>query len=407
MGKLKMTPFMVLMILILSCSQHIPYSTAGELPTKVTEALLSNRQSLAKVLSEAEMLRSCYRISIVDVFDDNDDKTRPKGQLAYAKPCKRLSDGNGRFRATRYYDGYKGTVVWTGSEDIEKAEYDDPKHPPSLRLSSQRWGSDELDMIDTVLGIYFEYARSVDWAVPRRPSEALADTTVPVVITSLESNGKTLVRIQFDKPFNGKGPKYIYTYDPSRQWIPVRIESRGYTTQEDHENDIPNCTSVKLLQKSKIMEGVWMPLQVYDTTTFIFNDHSEKMKDIYRLVKIDLNPVFTDTDFMLRVNDLPVGSSIADERLSIAYKLGSDEIYMNGHLNEVKQPIDHEIKPDELKNIMKDAIAFIDPVATANKAKLKTVTPTGRYASMTRWGFILLALAFASMGIILWRKNHI
>lgn len=370
-----------------------------------------SRSQLATMLAAAEQKRSWFRVHIEYQFNYAVGKKAP-GESKHGLDI--VADGKGDFRINiPNKSGLVETDTWNNHEyRAQKFALSEDDHNSAFGsmgiyqalVGAKYTGRDIWSVLGLRIGL------PLSDRTPLTPvSEVLANSDREATISEVSSGGKTLVKIYLPDPFGLGGnnpPAFTYYYDPSKDWLLVRfidddpgISSEQYDTRYSDE--------MRVL-KSKSIDGVWMPTITKDIEMFHYKKKAdEKYETTVRLTGIKLKPEVSDDDFTLRVSDLPNGVSVVDAGLNITYKKGQNLIYMNGHLNEVKQPIDHQIKPGELKNIMKDSIAFIDPVATANEAKLKTVTSKGRYASYTKWGFILLGLAFASMGIILWRKNHI
>ncbi len=375
----------------------------------ITSSLVANaqisRNDLTNQLKKAESLRASYQATMTETYHYEINGKRDRKWIV-----ERLSAGDGRHQVKQYNGWFPDGKMrvdlgtWSNGESRGLQYFDgDTDSPRSLGIMEMFPGHANLDEMDACFGVLLPLPRNKLF-YEKHPSEVLQDDSLEVSTSEVTEHDRSLVEVLMLDPYgpNIPGVKVRMVYDPNRQWLPVEFSYELYSDK----------TKDKILQKvewhlisAQMVDEVWMPKEIIRIAKM--GEKNESKKSTMLFSKMVLNPPYTDDDFTINVSDLPKNSSIVDSRLKISYKLGQNFIYMNGHLNEVKQPIDHEIKPDELKDLMKDAIPYIDPVAAANEANLKTVTPTGKYTSYTKWGFILLALAFASMGIILWRKNHI
>ncbi len=366
-----------------------------------------DRQEIAAALAEMEQLRSCYSLESSITYHYEVD-----GILDRSLVTHRLSDGDGRLRWQRWLKkpGRPTTETelarWDGAAFYSDVHRVDRVAPPHYVLfSAEEWGGDYVDDIENVLGLGIPY--QVSPTTPRlRLSKAIANPDTPVTIEAVSEGGGSLIRVRIMGPWGGKGNGHIYDFDPSRQWLVTRIEYRVYQTYDQYLADESRNIMTYTTTKAQEIDGVWMPREVEMLTRMadkIGPDAKwEEYRATLRLDAITLHPEFTDDDFKITLDGMPDGTSVADARLGISYKLGQNLIYADGILHEVDAPIDHELTAREAEDLLASSTSLIDP-ELAN-VDLKPVGGNGLAWAGRIAGGATVAL-LAAVGVVLYRRR--
>ncbi len=394
-------------LIVLACISSISTSIAqaqGPIPT---------RTELAELLYAAEQSRSWFRIQFIKTYEYASENT-PAG--AYSTTLLGLADGAGRFRLTRsnsskveyQASGSHETTTWDRSEirvlgepvnnDIAALPYISITEEFPIYLLTHH-------ELFPLLGLTIDFPTS-ERTPTTRVSEVLEDMRIPAEISRVNKNGKDLIEVVIPEPFwpTEAGPHFVFYYDPSKDWLLTGyVKSSSGPDSDDFDQRYHN--EMRVIESEEI-DGVWMPTLVKDHQIFYSDPDPVDQIATIRLSDIELEPTVTDEDFTIDISSLPEGASVVDSRLGISYKIGDTMIYMDGHLNDVGEPIRSEITPSELVRLMKDAIPQIDPVATEKLSQLEDVTSNGIISRYSTWGFAFIGLGLASFGFLLWRRNH-
>lgn len=357
-----------------------------------------DRQTVARELAVAERLRSCYRISFEDKYNVGE---RPDPSLRTY--WMRIADGAGRVKRELRRpsaDMYGDTSIASWSPDGNTGNRftrSDRSVPQLLQFAPDPPPSEELDEIEVSLGLRFFHS-------PRRPSEVVGDRGESVIVRKRSAGDGELIEVVFVGPSFSRYLLITHVYDPGRQWALVEKHTVGSKIPVDSEQIAPE--NVVLLIDYEMTDwvqsaGVWAPTRIHDHT--ILRPDTEREESAYgitELTSVEINPPLRDEDFIIPTDNLPKGSTVTDARLGISYKIGEDVLYMDGHLNQLKAPVTQVITAATLPDIMKGAVALIDPEA-------RNLAAVG---SLTNWwrvgGIILFAAGAAALGAVLWMKRR-
>ncbi len=387
-------------LVLTSLAIHAPEALSQGVPPP-------DRDSLAAALAKAEQTRARYSLESSITYHYEVD-----GLVDQRTVTRRLADGSGKFRRERWKVKpgrsveQKELSCWdgkTGSSDGYRV--DNQGRPHYVAFAPETWGNNYLDEIESVLGIAI--AEQISARSPRlSPSAAISNPDTPLTIESISSGGQDLVRVRIVGPWGGEGNGYIYDFDPDRQWLVTRLEIHVYQTAEQRRSDESRNIMMYTTTQAEQIDGVWMPRQVEMLTRMAEHAGPDALWEEYRatlrLDSITLHPEFTDDDFRISLVGMPDGTSVADARLGISYKLGQNLLYADGVLHELDAPIDHELNASEAEALLASSRPMIDPeLANIN---LKSVGGNGLAWAGRIAGGLTVAMC-VGIGFVLYRRR--
>lgn len=355
-----------------------------------------DRDTVAAALRAAEESRASYDARFESY---NIEQKPPPGK---ARVYERLTDGKGRVRRidTAPIEDMYGdvaTVVWSDAGTISlKKSSSDPNKPESYMINPKRTDSEHLDQFEQSLGLRFETSS-------RRPSDVVADRQEDVIVRYANGQDSGLVEVAFINPSFVTQSVITNVYDPSRQWGLVEhrfVFSKSKVTSEDIPADQLGYIGSFEMIDWKQSNGVWVPMHVHISGTFHpGTPQEETFQSVTDIQKFEINPSISDADFKMSPDHLPKDSAVVDQTLGISYKLGENRLYMDGHLNELKEPVAGLISAEQLPSLIQGAVPLIPPTPP-----LKSVAST---VSWWRWGgYSLLAGGAVLLGAVFWIRRR-
>ncbi len=333
--------------------------TVGSLASLIAATAALAQTSLepadvAAALRAANELRGEFRIRF--------ERAYPAGKRPPEKDrifVTLLQDGQGRERRESTFPQQHRSVasivqveVWNGQlqmqEIYQPAKKDTARH--IVHVTDLPVAGKNLDMVLVSLGLRFFHSAS-------SPADMVVSEKADVLIREAQYDGTPIVEVQFrNMPFS-RAATIIHRYDPARQWLLLEQETRtfGGRTTPSSEDDVLMFHERLVNSGFEQIDGVWVAT-IRPEAPEVQHHHS-----ITEMVQIDFDPRYSDADFTVDLASLPLHSEIVDARIGVTYRLGEDDVAIDGRLHKLRQVVSAPIEPEEFPLVMAGSKMILDP----------------------------------------------
>lgn len=151
--------------------------------------------------------------------------------------------------------------------------------------------------------------------------------------------------------------------------------------------------------KAAPFDGIWAPQEISAEITMQVDrpDLVKTVQSITRIHEISFPAHLDESLFTIPFDSLPPNTAVSDARMGIAYRFGDDVMIVDGQPYQLTEKVSHEIKAEDLKQLLVGAAPIIDPEAPA---QLATVSRPG-----SRIWWYSIALVLVGVGLLVWRKK--
>lgn len=361
-----------------------------------------SRAEVAKALLEAESARQSLRIEYELRVPAG---TRPPEELRTI--ITRLTDGQGRYREEtrrpRTSDRPKPIVqvdTWDGQLTVQDSYFDGEAKTSrhNVIISQQHLQIEELDELGPSLGLRM-------WHSEQSVGAMLADPAIDAEVRHVSLDGRPVVEVKFTGPEHAASAIFVYRYDPQRDWLLLEWETFAHSIVQGKalaEGTLHFYSKVVATELREVGD-VWMPGRFDTYTTFRpgAKDMEQYQQTTY-VRAIEVNPEWTDADFVVDLASLPPHSQIVDVRWGGTYRLNEDVVLLGGRLHQLRQTIDAPIDPTRYTEVMLGSTPIVDPALTA-------ADRPGATRSLSDWlrltGYLMVAAGAVGAAVLFFRHR--